>query len=357
MASNVSYRAKGMMMDVGSKLTMMTRVEFGARDILYLGFLVIGTGALAACGEIKPNNPREPAQQRAEAKRQQNACGSSRAYHALKGRLFDQAQAGYGGDRANLDMLADYSTLRMESPLVDGRDEALDLTRCSGRLFLDLPPGAERGFGGDRRLQADVHYTAQPAADGSGLVYRLTDAEPIVTRLAGFTLTSVAFRPPPAIDQKQADVAQVEPADVARAELPPPTPVVQAAVEPTIPATRTTPPAERVEPRRATAGGGEGTVRAFYGALRTGDGGSAAAQIIPEKRGSGAFSPAAITRFYGGLAEPIQLIDVQPVSGRAYRVRYRYSAGRSRCNGTAIVRVANRGGLNLIRSIEALNGC
>ena len=307
---------------------------------------------LAGCGEIEPNAPLEPAQQRAQVKRQQTACGSSRAYAALKGRLFDQAQLGFDGDRANLDMLADYSTVRMESPVVEGRDEAIDLTRCSGRLILDIPPGAERGFGGDRRLQADIRYTAQPAADGSGLVYRLTDAEPIVTRLAGFSLTGGAFRPPPAIDQQKAAAEPPAPPE------PVPVEVAEATPSPPPPALRVVrQPAERVQSRSPAAGGGEATVRAFYGALRAGDGGSAAAQVVPEKRGSGAYSAGAITRFYGRLPEPIELTDVQPVGGGAYRVRYRYSAGRSRCNGTAVVRTANRDGRDLIRSIDAQSGC
>lgn len=311
---------------------------------------------LAGCGEIDTKTPLEPAQRRVEAKRQQTACGSSRAYAALKGRLFDQAQVGYDGDRANLDMLADYSTLRMEDPIVEGRDEALDLTRCSGRLILDIPPGAERGFGGERRLQADIRYTAQAAADGSGLVYRLTDAEPIVTRLAGFTLTSVAFRPSPAIDLERPATVPVEPVEVASAH-PPPTPVIAATIERPVPEPRAMPPSDRDKPRSVATGGGEAAVRTFYSALRAGDGGSAAAQVVPEKRGSGAFSPAAITRFYGRLPEPLRLTNVESVGGEAYRVHYRYSAGRSRCNGTAVVRVTNRGGRELIRSIEALSGC
>lgn len=313
---------------------------------------------LVGCGEIEPNAPREPAQQRAQAKRQRTACGSSRAYDALKERLFDQAQVGYAGNRANLDMLADYSTVRMEAPVVEGRDEALDLTQCSGRLVLDIPPGAERGFGGDRRLQADIRYTAQPAADGSGLVYRLTDAAPIVTRLAGFRLTSGAFRPPPAIEQDKATAASADAIAGAQAA---PQSAAPARVEvermPPV-ATVATVAVERDESRPVAVGDdGESTVRAFYGALRAGDGGSASAQIVPEKRGSGAYSPGAITRFYGRLPEPIALTSVQPIGGGAYRVRYRYSAGRSRCDGTAIVRTANRDGRDLIRSIDALNGC
>ena len=312
--------------------------------------------ALAGCSEAETKNSLEPAQQRVEAKRQQNACGSSRAYAALKGRLFDQAQVSYNGDRANLDTLADYSTLRMEDPIVEGRDEALDLTRCSGHLILDIPPGAERGFGGDRRLQADVRYTAQTAADGSGLVYQLADAEPVVTRLARFTLTSLAFRPSPAIDHERPDTLPLESVEVASA-LPTPTPVIPAPRERPAPKPRATPPSDRDKPRSAPRGGGEAAVRTFYSALRAGDGGSAAAQVIPEKRGLGAFSPAAMTRFYGRLPEPIELTDLQSVGGGAYRVRYRYSAGRSHCNGIAVVRVISRGGRDWIRSIEALSGC
>ena len=83
----------------------------------------------------------------------------------------------------------------------------------------------------------------------------------------------------------------------------------------------------------------------------------ASAQIIPEKRSSRAFSPEAISRFYGRLPEPVRVTAIVPLVRGAYRVNYRYSTGRSHCNGSAVVTLTNRGSRDLIRSIRALSGC
>ena len=366
--------------------------------------IAVGTAAvvgltLSGCGKFKQKAPVDPAKSRIEAKRQQVACASPAAYDQVKGAIFDRAIRERNGDRASLDTLSDYSQARMEHPIVEGRDPVLDLTRCKGRLVLEIPPGAERGLGGERHLQALINYSAQEAADGSGLVYTVDGAEPIVARLAAFNLSGVAFRPPPAIDGPapaqvagasaalvQADVPPEPP--IARrlpataAEQRPPRPAPQLARAPQRGATPKpaavpqrapeSPPAMRV-PRPTTkaansetqrslpvstrGGSGEATVRAFYNALGQGNGAGASAQIIPEKRSSRAYSPEGISQFYGRLAEPIRLTEILPLSDGSYRVRYRYAAGRSHCNGSAVIRVANRSGRNLIRSIRALNGC
>lgn len=112
----------------------------------------------------------------------------------------------------------------------------------------------------------------------------------------------------------------------------------------------------RGEPR-SEGGSGEATIRVFYEALGAGDGERASAQVIAEKRSSGAFSPGAISRFYGDLPEPIRLTEIAPLARGVYRVSYRYAAGRSPCDGRAIVSLTHRGDRNLIRSIRALNGC
>ena len=110
-------------------------------------------------------------------------------------------------------------------------------------------------------------------------------------------------------------------------------------------------------PASSTGDRGEATVRAFYSALGAGNGEQASAQIIPQKRSSRAFSPEGMSQFYGGLAEPIRLTAIEPLDRGTYRVRYRYSAGRSRCNGSAIVSVTSGGRRDFIRSIRALSGC
>lgn len=330
---------------------------------------------LAGCGKLEQNDPQKSVASKAQSQRQKTACASTAGYDRLKGLLFDQAIAQHRGEYTNLDILADYSTIRMEDPVVVGWDPALDVTTCKGRLILEMPPGAERGLDGERHLQAEIGYTAQSAADGNGLVYRLNGGEPIVARLAAFNLTSAGFRPSPAIDDAHTETAPAAPVVVAQASKPTPAPTLLPSPAP--------PPerAERRQPDRVTdrpppvrtrpsdledsgpqvasasRDAGEARVRGFYDALGAGNGGAASAQVVPEKRSSAAFSPAAISRFYGRLPEPIRLTQVVPLAGGAYRVSYRYSAGRSHCAGSAIVRVVEQGGSTLIRSIRALNGC
>lgn len=335
--------------------------------------------SLSGCGKMKQIDPQEASKGRTEAKRRQAACASSNAYNRLKSIVFDQAigahGAAWGSMRTNLDTLADYSLARMDDPVVTGWDSALDITRCKGRLILQVPPGAERGFQGESRLQTDVVYTAQAAADGNGFVYQLQGAEPIIAKLAAFKLASGAYRPPPAIDEEQTGPDASEPTDLAQAD---------ASERPSNAVSTRSSPADKQEatslgrqrtyaPDRAydrapsdernsapasfDDASGEDTVRAFYHALGAGDGGAASAQIIPEKRSGRTYSPEAISRFYGRLAEPLRLINIVALARGTYRVSYRYSTGRSRCEGNAIVHIANRDGRELIRSINALNGC
>jgi hypothetical protein len=82
-------------------------------------------------------------------------------------------------------------------------------------LILQVPPGAERGFNGDRQLVADIDYAAQAAADGNGLVYQIEGADPIIRRLAAFNLQAQAYRP----GREAPPVAQAEPAAPAPASL------------------------------------------------------------------------------------------------------------------------------------------
>jgi hypothetical protein len=331
--------------------------------------------ATGGCGWLKRNDPAQDPKARAQVKREQAACGSESAGDRLKNSIFDEAIARRSDDRANLDVLADYSVARLQDPVVKGRDRSLDITRCKGRFILEVPPGAERGFAGERQLQADLDYTAQASADGAGFVYQQKGAEPIVARLAAFNLGTGAYRPPPAIDEAQARTEVAEqttvaeppeatpsprrPADAARVDLPrksapsaPPKPVARGQV-----ADRTSSEPRQPPPTAARSGNSEATVRAFYGALGAGNGAAASSQVIPEKRSSGAFSAGAMSRFYGRLPERLKLIGIVPLADGAYRVTYHYSAGRSRCNGTAVVMLTNRGGRDLIRSIRSLSGC
>lgn len=166
------------------------------------GILAMALAALCltGCNKLEPSRPadeaRAAAQQRALARKLQAACSSPATYDRLKQVAFEEAMRIRNADPKNLDTLATYSTVRMENPLVKSRDEALDVTVCSGRFVLDLPPGAERGFSGERQLKADVEYAAQMSADGSGLVYQIKGAEPIIYKLAAFDLKHQTYRVP-----------------------------------------------------------------------------------------------------------------------------------------------------------------
>jgi hypothetical protein len=98
------------------------------------------------------------------------------------------------------------------------------------------------------------------------------------------------------------------------------------------------------------------TVRAFYDALAAGNGAEAAGFIAPERR-RGPFSPDAMTRFYGGLVTPLKLLSLAPGGPDAWLVRYQFASRARACDGRAIVKTVNRGGSNLIVSIQALDGC
>lgn len=74
------------------------------------------------------------------------------------------------------------------------------------------------------------------------------------------------------------------------------------------------------------------TVRGFYAALASGDGGEAANFIVPEKR-VGPFSPDQMSRFYGALASPLALLAIEPDGPDAYLVRYRFTSGAGRNRG------------------------
>ncbi|MEP6967471.1 MAG: hypothetical protein ABI906_05280 [Pseudomonadota bacterium] len=98
--------------------------------------------------------------------------------------------------------------------------------------------------------------------------------------------------------------------------------------------------------------------RAFYGDLAIGDGDGASQLVVPDKRGSGPFSPEALTGFYASLTKPVRLVSAYPHSGGAVLVHYRFTAaGGHSCDGDADVRTGWVDGRLLIESIHAYSGC
>lgn len=206
-------------------------------------FLAAASAAIGGCDWMKKKDPPQPQGKAelaaAQRERIRKACASEGTYARLKELVFDEAARIRKSDPRNLDPLAAAAVVRMEDPVVKSRDEALNVTVCAGHFVLELPPGAENAFDGERRLSADVEYAAQAALDGSGLVYQMDGAEPIVYRLAAFGLPGqpmpkiVAVPQPSAPPGAPPQPAVVEPvpapaARPARAEPPTPAPRVTA---------------------------------------------------------------------------------------------------------------------------------
>lgn len=162
--------------------------------------LIVGTGLLLGAtgcdllGSGKKKGETKVVTTTKTTSPQSKPCAANATYEHLKQNAFDEAKRIRERDTQNLDALADASVIRMENPLLESRDDALGLTVCSGRMILELPPGAGAAFGGRQRLAADVTYSAQPAADGSGIVYKIDGGEPIIYRLASFDAKRGATR-------------------------------------------------------------------------------------------------------------------------------------------------------------------
>lgn len=204
--------------------------------------LIAVTAAAPGCDWMRkkdpPNAKGENEQRREREAQLRRACASELTYDRLKEYAFDEAQRIRGRDERLLDDIATASVVRMEEPVVKSRDEELNVTVCTGRFVLELPPGAVNAFDGERRLIAQVEYAAQAAVDGSGLVYHMTGAEPIIYRLA--TVGGL----PPIRTPQLATAEPLVPPPVA----PPPPPITQVPVPAPAPAAAP-PPA----PRKAAA--------------------------------------------------------------------------------------------------------
>jgi len=119
-------------------------------------------------------------------------CASSATYDLIKRELFRRAAQVRGSDQAAFDRLSGYAVVRMDNPVMESQDATTGAVNCSGSLSIDLPPGVAV-VGGRRTLSSDVDYTVTTAADGSGPVVLLRNADAIITPLA--TLARVEAPP------------------------------------------------------------------------------------------------------------------------------------------------------------------
>ena len=120
----------------------------------------------------------------------QSLCAAQATYDAIRRELFRRAAQVRGSDQQAYARLADFALLRVTGPLVRDVDEQVQSVTCNGTAALDLPPGVAAA-GGRRSLSGDIEYLVQPAADGTGNVVRLGNADSIVIPLATVARTGV----------------------------------------------------------------------------------------------------------------------------------------------------------------------
>ncbi|HYD64589.1 hypothetical protein [Azospirillum sp.] len=167
----------------------------------------------------------------------------------------------------------------------------------------------------------------------------------------------ISLRPP----QSPAPAPAPAAPSITATPLPPPAPAQPPAPPPMVaPAPNPAPnpvaaPAAPPPPPAATA---EDVVRAFYAAAAAADGARANTYLVAEKRNQGPYEARAMGDFYGGMSEPLRLLDAKEIMQGLVRVRYHYvhRSGR-RCDGTADVIVVPSEGRLLIERIRAFNGC
>ena len=128
-------------------------------------------------------NQMAESQPPAKAPAPDKACASKQTYDLIKRELFRRAAQLRGSDQAAFDQLSAYAVARMENPVMESQDRSSGAVNCSGSLSVDLPPGVAI-VGGRRTLTSDVDYTIEQAADGSGAVVLLRNADAIIAALA-----------------------------------------------------------------------------------------------------------------------------------------------------------------------------
>jgi hypothetical protein len=162
---------------------------------LLLGVVILVLLILYFAGGRNPDQDKLKDPQVATAQRAvpEKRCSSAATYELIKRELFRRAAQLRGSDQAAYDKLSAYAVVRMENPVLESENKDTGAVNCSGSLSLDLPPGVA-AVGGRRTLMSDVDYTVQPAADGSGNVVLLRNADSVIAPLA--TLARVAQAAP-----------------------------------------------------------------------------------------------------------------------------------------------------------------
>jgi hypothetical protein len=174
----------------------------------------------------------------------QSWCAAQSTYDAIRHALFQRAARVRGGDESAFARLSDFALLRMNGPVLRGIDDRLHAVACSGSASLDLPPGVSVSDGRSS-LSADIDYIVQSAADGSGTVVRVGNADAIAIPLA--TVPASMIRAP-ALAEMALERANENAAANGVSNQPPPTGNAQQSAGSNFNEMEATPPPEQEQP-------------------------------------------------------------------------------------------------------------
>ena len=132
--------------------------------------LVLGLG-LSACGD-GPQGSVSAA-----------SCASKETVAALAEIIFDDVRKNYSGEVKYVNDMAKMFTAEVEMPTLEKIDKDVKKAECEGRIILKIATPYYEAFNREKTLSADVGYTVQPSADGSGFVYTLGGYEEVLRLL------------------------------------------------------------------------------------------------------------------------------------------------------------------------------
>jgi uncharacterized protein YecT (DUF1311 family) len=113
-----------------------------------------------------------------------NDCSSQQTEEAFKDRLFQQISAATGAGLPEMSKAKSGTVVRIEDAVVDQRNDELIKTIYSARLVVELPPGGALTPRGTDQPSAEVRYSVQESASGTGRVYTLFGAEALPGELS-----------------------------------------------------------------------------------------------------------------------------------------------------------------------------
>jgi hypothetical protein len=148
---------------------------------------VLALGLLLGCDRAKPEQiAKEEADPAA-------ACADATTVAKVKEIIFQNAEKA-AATKLAIPQLAEQSGFKIELAVLDDLNKDTKRITCSGHAQIDFPDGAVTALGGAQHATADIKYTVQPSADGSGRIYTAFGAQDLIDGIATADLSRWAAR-------------------------------------------------------------------------------------------------------------------------------------------------------------------